>query len=44
MKMIFLWAIFTFIVAFKAKKVDRWLVMGYVALCFGNIVFAYLGF
>lgn len=44
MKLIFLWMLVTFVVAFRARRVDRWLVLGYVALCFANVVFAYLGF
>ena len=44
MKMIFLWAALTFVVAFRARRVDRWLVLLYVGLCLANVLFAYVGF
>ena len=44
MKMIFLWIVFTLVIAFRARRIDRWLVLGYVTLCLGNVVYAYLSF
>ena len=44
MKMIFLWAIITFCVAFKAKELNRWVVGLFVTLCTLNVVYAYFSF
>jgi len=44
MKLILIWVVFTFAIAFRARRIDRWLVLGYAALCFLNVVYAYLSF
>lgn len=42
--MILLWAAVTFVVAFKAKELDRWTVGLYAVLCVANILFQYIRF
>ena len=44
MKMIFLWAILTFVFAFRVKELNRWTVGLYVAANVANVVFAYTSF
>ena len=44
MKMIFLWAIITFVFAFRIRELNRWTVGGYIAANVLNVVFAYMTF
>jgi hypothetical protein len=44
MNMILLWAVITFVMAFKVKELNRWTVGLYAVLCLGNIVFQYIRF
>ena len=44
MKMIIIWIVFTLVIGLRVEKLDRWVIAGYLALCFLNLVYAYMNF